>query len=113
MHKSTIDTRTKKQFKEGVLDDSLSLQPAEREVIMQLHQFPQALQEAADAYAPAIIAQYVFELAKAYNRMYGEVPILHEKEQALRTLRLSLSATVARTIQQSMQLLGIGVPVQM
>jgi arginyl-tRNA synthetase len=96
-----------------VLDDSLSLQPAEREVIMQLYKFPQALQEAADAYAPAIIAQYVFELAKAYNSMYGEVPILHEQEQALRTLRLSLSATVARTIRQSMQLLGIEVPVRM
>jgi arginyl-tRNA synthetase len=100
-------------YKEGVLDESLPLQPAEREVIMQLYKFPKKLQEAADAYSPAIIAQYVFELAKAYNRMYGEVSILHEKEEALRTLRLSLSATVARIIQKKMQLLGIAVPVQM
>ncbi len=100
-------------YEEGVLDDSLSLQSSEREAIMQLYKFPKKLQEAADAYSPAIIAQYVFELAKTYNRMYGEVPILHEKEHALRTLRLSLSATVARTIQQSMQLLGIAVPVRM
>jgi arginyl-tRNA synthetase len=100
-------------YEEGVLDDSLSLQPSEREAIMQLYKFPKKLQEAADAYSPAIIAQYVFELAKTYNRMYGEVPIIHEKEHALRTLRLSLSATVARTIQQSMQLLGIAVPAQM
>jgi arginyl-tRNA synthetase len=104
---------TEMAHEEGVLDDSLSLQSAEREVIIQLYKFPQALQEAADAYSPAIIAQYAFELAKIYNRMYGEVPILHEKEQALRALRLSLSATVARTIQQSMQLLGIEAPVQM
>ena len=100
-------------YKEGVLDESLPLQPAEREVIMQLYKFPKKLQEAADAYSPAIIAQYVFELSKAYNRMYGEVSILHEKEEALRTLRLSLSATVARIIQKKMQLLGIAVPVQM
>ena len=70
------------------MDDSLALQPAEREVITQLYKFPKTMREAADAYAPAIIAQYVFELAKAYNKMYGEVPMLHEKEQALRTLRL-------------------------
>lgn len=100
-------------YKEGVLDQSLPLQPAEREVIMQLYKFPKKLQEAADDYSPAIIAQYVFELARAYNRMYGEVPILHEKEEALRTLRLSLSATVARVIQSGMQLLGITVPARM
>ncbi len=100
-------------YKEVVLDESLPLQSAEREVIMQLYKFPKKLQEAAEAYSPAIIAQYVFELAKAYNRMYGEVPILHEKKQALRTLRLLLSATAARTIRSNMQLLGIAVPVQM
>ena len=101
------------RYEESVVDDSLALQPVEREVIMQLYKFPKMIQEAADAYAPAIIAQYVFELAKAYNKMYGEVPILHEKEQALRTLRLYLSTTVARTIQKSMQLLGIAVPERM
>jgi arginyl-tRNA synthetase len=100
-------------YEESVLYDGLSLQPIEREVIMQLYKFPKKLQEAAAAYSPATIAQYVFELAKTYNRMYGEVSILQEQGQGLRILRLSLSATVARTIRQSMQLLGIGVPVQM
>ena len=100
-------------YEESVVDKSLAFQPVEREVIIQLYKFPKTIREAADAYAPAIIAQYVFELAKAYNKMYGAVPILHEKEQALRTLRLYLSATVARIIQKSMQLLGIAVPERM
>jgi arginyl-tRNA synthetase len=100
-------------YKEQLFDASLPLQPSEREVIIQLYKFPKKLQEAAEAYSPAIIAQYVFELAKAYNRMYGEVPILYEEEATLRALRLSLSATVARTIQSAMQLLGIAVPTQM
>ncbi|XWN35162.1 MAG: arginine--tRNA ligase [Roseivirga sp.] len=95
------------------LDQSLPLQPEERAVLLQLYKLPQKLQEAAAAYSPAIIAQYVFDLAKAYNKLYAEVAILHEEDQALRALRLYLSATVARTLRRCMQLLGIAVPTQM
>lgn len=100
-------------YEVSMLDACCRLQPIEREVMMQLYKFPKKLQEAADTYSPAIIAQYVFDVAKAYNRMYGEVPILHEKEPALKTLRLYLSVTVARTIQHNMRLLGMSVPEQM
>ena len=100
-------------YEESAVDEDFPLQLVEREVIIQLYKFPKKIQEAADAYSPAIIAQYVFELAKAYNRMYGEVPMIHEKEDALRTRRLYLSATVARIIRKSMQLLGIVVPERM
>ena len=54
----------------GVLKDT------ERAVIIYLDQFSTKLQEAATRYAPAVIAQYVFDLAKAYNRLYAEVPII-------------------------------------
>jgi arginyl-tRNA synthetase len=100
-------------YEGDILERHLALQPAERVVMMQLHKFPKKLREAAEAYSPAIIAQYVFELAKSYNRMYGEVAILQEREPMLRTLRVCLSATVARTIQRSMELLGITVPARM
>ncbi len=100
-------------YEHEILDESLSLQPVERAVIIQLSRFPDKLQEAAETYSPSILAQYVFELAKDYGSMYGEAPILQEGKVALRILRLSLSATVARTIQRSMQLLGIAVPERM
>ena len=95
------------------LDESLALQPTERAVIIQLCRFPSKLQEAATTYSPAVLAQYVFELAKEYGSMYGKVAILQEEKPALRMLRLSLSATVACVIQRSMQLLGITVPERM
>jgi arginyl-tRNA synthetase len=100
-------------YEASVVDDNFALQPTEREIITQLYKFPKTIREAADAYSPAIIAQYVFELAKIYNRMYGKVPILHEKEHVLRIRRLYLSTVVARIIQKSMQLLGIAVPSKM
>ena len=96
-----------------VWNDNLILQPVERVVITHLAQFPKKIQEAATAYSPAIIAQYVFELAKAYNRLYGEVAILSAESPASQQLRLSLSATVAHAIHRSTDLLGIHVPERM
>ena len=100
-------------YEKGVLDEKLTLQPAERTLVMQLAKFPAKLQEAAEAHSPSIMVQYVFDLAKLYNGMYGKVPILHEKEPSLRILRLSLSFTVACIVRRSMQLLGIAVPERM
>ena len=100
-------------YQEGGVADSLPLQPAEREVIMQLYAFPKKLQESAEGYSPAILAQYVFNLAKGYNKLYAALPILHEKDAALQLLRVQLSAAVARVIKKSMQLLGIAVPNKM
>lgn len=96
-----------------MLDPKLYLQPIERELVVLLHKFPKKLQEAAEAYSLAIIAQYAFELAKTYNRFYTEVPILHEEAVALKALRVYLSATVAYMLQHSMRLLGIEVPTRM
>ena len=100
-------------YKELALAPECALQPIEREVIVLLYKFPQKLQEAAEAYSPAIIAQYAFDLAKTYNRLYAEVPILHEADEALKALRVYLSPTVAQMLQRSMRLLGIEVPARM
>ncbi|MEL6412537.1 MAG: DALR anticodon-binding domain-containing protein, partial [Bacteroidota bacterium] len=91
----------------------LSLQPADRAVIIQLHKFPNKVQEAAEAYSPAIVAQYLFDLAKLYNRLYAELPIVHAKTSALKAMRVALSATVAKVLRQGMRLLGIEAPHQM
>ncbi|MEM9416866.1 MAG: arginine--tRNA ligase [Bacteroidota bacterium] len=95
------------------LDTSLVLQPLERELIILLAKFPQRLQEAAKAYSPAVVAQYAFDLAKTYNRLYAELSILREENLALKTRRLYLSATVAQLLRRSMGLLGIELPTRM
>lgn len=95
------------------LDANLALQPLERALIVLLAKFPQRLQEAAKTYSPAVIAQYAFDLAKTYNRLYAELPILREENLALKTRRLYLSATVAQLLRRSMGLLGIELPTRM
>ncbi|MFN3402819.1 MAG: arginine--tRNA ligase [Cytophagaceae bacterium] len=86
---------------------------SEREVIEILARFPEKIETAASTYSPAEIAQYVYELAKAYNHFYAELPILNEKDENLIVFRLNLSKVVARVIEKSMDLLGIEVPEKM
>jgi arginyl-tRNA synthetase len=92
---------------------NLALQLVERELIVQLSKFPYKLQEAAETYAPALIAQYVLGVAKAYNRFYAELPILHATEVVQQRFRIQLSTFVAQVLREAMYLLGIQLPERM
>jgi arginyl-tRNA synthetase len=89
------------------------LESAEREVIRLLSAYEDRVREAARMYSPAIIANYVYELAKEYNQFYQSIPILGESDNARLMLRVALSAAVARTLAKGMGLLGIKVPERM
>jgi arginyl-tRNA synthetase len=95
--------------------DKLKIKPEARELdIMNiLTRFEQVIRNAGEEYSPAVVANYVYELAKAYNSFYQEVPIFSaEKEEDVR-YRLALSTVTGRVIRKSMQLLGIDVPDRM
>lgn len=91
----------------------VALHPTESEAIALLVSFPAVVQEAAANYAPSVVAQYLFELAKAYNRFYTEVPIFQEPDPQVLRFRVVLSDVVAQTIRRGMKLLGIEVPERM
>ena len=95
------------------VDVALSLHPLERTLIIQLSHIPDALQEAATTYSPDILAQQGLEIAKAYNRLYADLPILHESHSGLRDNRLLFSALTARSLAWLMGLLGIPMPERM
>ena len=96
----------------GQVDGSL-LVPEEVALIGMLTDYPATVTAAADNFAPSIIANYAFELAKSYNSYYHDFPVIRESDPAKQALRLTLAATVARTLSASMRLLGIGVPERM
>ncbi|GMQ24068.1 arginine--tRNA ligase [Algoriphagus sp. oki45] len=93
--------------------DIKDLAESEVALIQLLSEFDRKIQLAADDYSPAVIAQYLFDLAKEYNRFYADLPIFHEKESALVEFRVALSALTAKTIKRGMSLLGIQVPERM
>lgn len=92
---------------------AVSLTNSEREVIFTLTQFPERVADASRNYSPALISQYAYELAKAYNTFYAEVSILQEPNVEAQHTRLLLSQAVADGIQKAMGLLGIEVPERM
>jgi len=95
------------------LKNVTSLEPAEREVIYKINQYANKLQEAARDYSPAIIANYVYELAKEYNQFYQAIPIFNESDAAKLKFRIAFSQVTASTIQKAMRILGIHVPEKM
>jgi arginyl-tRNA synthetase len=85
----------------------------ERDLIVSLSQFPDIIKVAAAGFSPAIIANYLFELAKAYNKFYHEKSILQAEDEVLKQFRLQLSAASGKVIKKGMGLLGIDVPERM
>ena len=85
----------------------------EKEILKLLYAFPAIVSEAAAQYSPAVIANYVYELAKEYNQFYQEIHILSETDPAKISLRLRLSSFTAIVINNAMKMLGIAVPDKM
>lgn len=90
-----------------------TLEKTEQEVIRVLNGFENKVKEAAREYSPAVIANYVYELAKEYNQFYQAIPIFNESDPAKLKLRIALSDAVANVIKRAMGLLGIEVPEKM
>ncbi len=97
----------------SALSDDYTLTESERSVVALLKEFPVKLAEAAESYSPAQVANYVFALAKEFNRMYNEVPIIGNNTKIEQDYRLVISSLTKQTIMKSMLLLGIGVPEKM
>jgi len=90
-----------------------SLHPKEKAVLKQLALFPETIQQAAENYSPALIANYTYELVKEYNSFYQSVPILGCTNAQEKIFRTQLSNKVAQVIYDAFKLLGIAVPERM
>jgi arginyl-tRNA synthetase len=106
---------SKAEFSEGkTVDVNTSLSATELEMIILLSKFPTEISTAAKSLSPATLANYVYEVAKMFNKFYHEVPpILKEEDADLKQNRLNLSWVTATVIKASMRVLGIQVPERM
>jgi len=90
-----------------------TLQDAERDLIVILSDFEKKIIQAGEEFSPSQIAQYLFDLAKEYNRFYAELSIFNESDSQVQSFRIALSSLTAKTIKAGMKLLGIKVPDRM
>ena len=93
--------------------NAIELNDAEKEIIRALYDFEDTIEKAATEMSPALIANYVYELVKLFNSFYQNNPILKNEDENVKNFRLYLSQWVANKIQNSLRLLGIGVPERM
>ena len=101
------------EYKNPDLSGITGIEESESSLIFLLGDFNKKIKMAGDEYSPAIIAQYLFDLAKEYNRFYADLPIFHENNSSILAFRVALSALTAETIKKGMSLLGIDVPERM
>ncbi len=85
----------------------------EKSLIKLLYDYPAIVENAAENFSPAMIANFVYDLAKEFNQFYQEITILKEKDEDKRAFRLALSDFTGNTIKSAMKLLGIDVPERM
>ena len=88
-----------------------SYQPnaSEKELIMQLSNFKEVVEKAAETLSPAQVANYVYDLVKTYNSFYQNNPIMTLEDENAKQFKLQISDLTAKTIKKSLHLLGINV----
>ena len=70
-------------------------------------QFPEKIKSAVDGFNPAIVAEHIFEIAKAFNNFYTFCPVLAAENEELKKARLALVKAVAIVLKKGLNLLGI------
>jgi len=89
------------------------LQSTEKDLLRILYDYPAVVRQSGIELSPALIANYTYELVKAYNHFYQDTPVLREENNELKVFRLQLSLYIADVIKYAMSLLGIEVPEKM
>ncbi len=84
----------------------------ERLLMLQLLKFPLAVEKAAEALSPNVIADYLLKLADRFNTFYQKHRVLHSGEP-IRSSRLNLVNATRIVIRNGLHLLGIEAPEKM
>ena len=98
---------------EAKADVDTELNEKEVALIQKMSEYGAAVAQAGKDYSPSGIANYCYELTKAFNQFYHDYSILGAETTELKQMRLALARNVAKTIKNGMALLGIEVPERM
>ncbi|NEN23176.1 arginine--tRNA ligase [Cryomorpha ignava] len=85
----------------------------ERALQHKIYQYPYIIESAALEYNPALLANYIYDLAKDFAAFYQNHSILQAETENIKEYRAGLAAAVGRVIESGMELIGICVPNRM
>ena len=108
-----IKSALRKAADEGAAGGEIVVsEAAERDLVLLLDAFDQALADAYDKKAPNFVAEHAYKLAQAFSKFYAACPILSASPE-LKASRLALAQTTLRQLQAALDLLGIEAPERM
>ena len=81
--------------------------PEELAILRWLYRYPEVVEAAGKAFAPHLVATYLYELAARYNTFYNQHQIVGNP------LRIMLTQATARVLKSGLNLLGIQAPEEM
>jgi arginyl-tRNA synthetase len=87
--------------------------PAEQSLLKHIARLPEAVREAAERYAPFVIADWCYTTAREFGVFFEQCPVLKAESADLRNARLALVTTTAQALQNGLRLLGIQTPERM
>ena len=89
------------------------IEPAERELVLLLDGFDNALKETYLKRAPNILADHVYRLAQGFSKFYANCPVLVGEDVVLKASRLGLVSLTLKQLELGLDLMGLSAPEQM
>ncbi|KAB7671989.1 arginine--tRNA ligase [Bacillus sp. B1-b2] len=81
------------------------------QIVKALREFPEYVNKAMEMYDPSLIAKYLLDLAKVFNKYYAQVRILDNVKE--KQARLMTVYAVTIVLKEGLRLLGINAPSEM
>ncbi|MBD5397825.1 arginine--tRNA ligase, partial [bacterium] len=93
--------------------EGFNISAKEKNLIQNLAAYPAVLKQAGEQCSPALIANYLYNLAKDFNGFYQDTNVLREENATLKAFRLALVQQTGITLKKGLYLLGISAPEKM
>lgn len=109
-----IKSLLRKGADQGAAPGAITIgEPAERDLVLTLDAFSQAVTEAYDKRMPHVIAEHAYRLAQSFSKFYAACPVLIAPDAGTRDSRLALSKAALDQLETALDLLGIDTPERM
>ena len=108
-----IQSILKKNDQHGESFDTYKLLKIEKELIREVLEYPKVINSAAKDLDPSLVANFCYNLAKAFHKYYHDVRIIKAETKEAKSFRIDLITIIADTLEKGMGLLGIEMPSRM
>jgi len=108
-----INSMLKKLDAPSSADYKVLTNDTEKAIILKLAEFNSVVEVALDQYKTHLLCGYLYDLSKLFNSFYAECSVAKAENDDLKAARTNLCASVAATLKEGLNLLGIEAPERM